>query len=212
MRYKGDFPEKCADGSDGEIERVYTITRADWLAASSSAPSTTPLAVQIRPIVESDAEALTAFYNAFSPETIRTFRPLREKTTVDVCERLIADNQTDPRRRYDLLAEDSRRITGWAFLADLQTEHPYLGIVVGEDQRGRGIGKALMERLHNWSDQHGVAEICLMVVKDNDRARRLYEQFGFVVYDEEFDELDQLDYFHMVRSLQAYNDLAIGQL
>lgn len=168
-------------------------------------PSATPLAVKIRPLVETDAEALAAFYNALSVETIRVFRPLREKTTVEVCERLIADNQTDARRRYDLLAEDSRRITGWAFLADLQTEQPYLGIVVGEDHQGRGIGKALMERLHNWADEQAIAKTYLMVVKDNDRAKRLYEQFGFAVYDEEFDELDQLDYLHMVRALKGHN-------
>lgn len=181
------------------------IYMGDTREIGTLAPSAMPLAVNIRPLVDTEAEALAAFYNALSSETIRTFRPLREKTTAEVCERLIADNQTGARHRYDLLAEDSRGITGWAFLADLQTDRPYLGIVVGEAHQRRGIGKALMERLYNWADEQAIAKTYLMVVKDNDRARQLYQQFGFAVYDEEFDELDQLDYVHMVRSLKGHN-------
>jgi ribosomal protein S18 acetylase RimI-like enzyme len=41
-----------------------------------------------------------------------------------------------------------------------------------------------------------------MVVTDNHRAIRLYEAHGFATYDEEYDEVDQLPYFHMVAQLE----------
>jgi ribosomal protein S18 acetylase RimI-like enzyme len=52
---------------------------------------------------------------------------------------------------------------------------------VGEAFRGQGIGRALMTRVENWARVHGATEVHLNVWDFNERARRLYEELGYVV-------------------------------
>lgn len=157
--------------------------------------------MNIRQIHERDAVHLMRFYNHLDSDTIRVFRPLGEKTTLTVCMQVVAENYMEAPNRYDLLVEDKGRLIAWAFLADLQAVQPFLGIVVENAFQGRGLGKQLMEKMCMWSDQRQSPAIYLMVVKDNLRAKRLYTRFGFSVYADEFDEADQLHYWHMVRHL-----------
>lgn len=150
-----------------------------------------------------DAAKLTAFYNSLAPATIRTFRPLGDRTNVDVCRQLAAENAATPPMRHDLLCRQGDNIAGWAFLANLHTDGPYLGIVVTDMLQGLGIGKTMTRLLMEWAIAHTIEKVYLMVVKDNQRAINLYKRAGFVVYDEEFDELDQLPYYHMVADLST---------
>ena len=83
---------------------------------------------------------------------------------------------------------------GWAFLANLDANHPDLGIAVAELMPDKGLGKSLLSQLLGWASKRGILKIYLMVVMDNHRAIRLYESHGFVTYDEEFDEVDQFSY------------------
>lgn len=148
-----------------------------------------------------DAPALAGFYNGLQPATIRTFRPLGDKTTLQACEQIATENLTKPPSRFDLLAWNGDSIVGWAFLANLTSDEPYLGIVVAEGWQGKGIGKSMLGRLLAWARNHAVPKMYLMVVTDNQRALNLYTSHGFAVYAEEFDELDQLPYYHMVVDL-----------
>jgi len=50
---------------------------------------------------------------------------------------------------------------------------------VREDMRGRGIGSALLVQALEHLDQSGVRRLVLQVSVQNDRARTLYERFGF---------------------------------
>jgi [ribosomal protein S18]-alanine N-acetyltransferase len=50
---------------------------------------------------------------------------------------------------------------------------------VRPELQGRGIGSALLTALLEEAAVRGCAEIFLDVRADNDRARRLYERFGF---------------------------------
>ncbi|MRD46564.1 GNAT family N-acetyltransferase [Caenimonas koreensis] len=56
----------------------------------------------------------------------------------------------------------------------------YLGIGVHPQWQGRGVGRQLIARLVDWADNWAnVLRIELHVHADNDRARALYESFGF---------------------------------
>jgi putative acetyltransferase len=55
-----------------------------------------------------------------------------------------------------------------------------LGMVVDERWRGRGVGSALLERAIQWARDAGAHKIALQMWPHNDRARALYEKFGFV--------------------------------
>ncbi|WP_284618888.1 GNAT family N-acetyltransferase [Aquabacterium humicola] len=56
-----------------------------------------------------------------------------------------------------------------------------VGIAVGGDAQGQGVGTALMKALCDWADGWGhVLRLELSVFADNARAIGLYQRFGFV--------------------------------
>jgi len=54
------------------------------------------------------------------------------------------------------------------------------GIAVKEGNRGRGIGKQLFTELEKFARQTGMNSIKLDVIDENPKAKRLYENIGFV--------------------------------
>jgi ribosomal protein S18 acetylase RimI-like enzyme len=71
-------------------------------------------------------------------------------------------------------------------LVGIATEHqqdPYghmLGIIVDERYRGRGVGRALLDRLISWAKNEGFAHLSLTVFPHNERALALYRSSGFI--------------------------------
>ncbi len=55
-----------------------------------------------------------------------------------------------------------------------------LGLMVAEAERGRGIGRALLDEAVRWARASGVRKLELHVFPHNEPAIRLYERFGFV--------------------------------
>jgi ribosomal protein S18 acetylase RimI-like enzyme len=151
----------------------------------------------IRSLESDDAPSLFSFYASLSSASLRTFRPLGLQTSLPVCERIVLDNATSPARRFDFVACEQAAIVGWSFIEQLTGDHPNLGIGVADPVQGRGVGTVLLERTLERARQLGLRTVFLMVVQDNLRAIRWYQRHGFVTYGEEFDEGDQLAYFHM---------------
>ncbi|MBO2452226.1 ribosomal protein S18-alanine N-acetyltransferase [Actinomadura barringtoniae] len=85
-----------------------------------------------------------------------------------------------PRTRHYVVAETAEgEIIGYAGLAaaggqaDVQT----IGVLPGH--QGGGVGAALLTELLDEAVRRGSEAVFLEVRADNDRARRLYERFGF---------------------------------
>jgi len=148
----------------------------------------------IRQIAEGDAPALQAFYNSLDPFGKEMFHPIGPSAELEVCEKVVRDAISGA--RFDLVIERSGEILGWAFVSGLERDYAVLGIGLSEELRGRGFGKTLMERLVELVRARGNKGIELTVVRTNDRARLLYERFGFEISGEH-DATDGLSYYRM---------------
>ena len=85
-----------------------------------------------------------------------------------------------------LVAEDDGRIVGQLMLQGGKRRNvrhaATLGITVGREHRGQGVGRRLMEYAIDWARAGGVVtRIELTVFVRNSNAIRLYESCGFVV-------------------------------
>lgn len=156
----------------------------------------------IRRLRPADAEALAAFYNGLSKASIRTFRPLGTKTAADVCLKLALKNGIEKDIRFDLLALHGPRVVGWCFLWDLDRRKPKFGLGIADAHHGQGLGGTLMDRVMQAAHDRRLARVFLTVVKDNVVAWRLYEQRGFVRYEEYVSKDDGETYLRMVCGLR----------
>lgn len=82
----------------------------------------------------------------------------------------------------DVLAYGMLR--GWADYAI-----PSLGIAVDPGRRGAGVGRMLMEHLHDEARRRGAKQVRIKVYPDNVAARRLYERLGYEFEGEEDGQL-----------------------
>jgi [ribosomal protein S18]-alanine N-acetyltransferase len=87
---------------------------------------------------------------------------------------------TDPcGTRHYVVAEGDDALAGWAGLAVAGGQGDVLTIGVRPELQGRGIGALLLTALLDEAAVRRCGEVFLDVRADNDRARRLYERFGF---------------------------------
>jgi ribosomal protein S18 acetylase RimI-like enzyme len=90
-----------------------------------------------------------------------------------------------------LLAEEDGRVVGYAMvsviggqatlttgdrMAELET------LSVAEEQRGRGVGGALMDAAYDVMRELGIDDVMLYVMDGNEGATRFYERLGFEPY------------------------------
>lgn len=94
-------------------------------------------------------------------------------------------HQPDESPNYLLLvAEVSAQIVGWCRvfpygLGDKSRHVADLGVSVLKEFRGRGIGKALVERAIEWARQQHYEKLTADLFSGNVRATRLFEKTGF---------------------------------
>ncbi|MFI0405249.1 ribosomal protein S18-alanine N-acetyltransferase [Actinomadura sp. 3N508] len=96
-------------------------------------------------------------------------------------EEMIAGELADqPRTRHYVVAEaPGGEIVGYAGLAAAGGQADVQTIGVRADQRGSGVGAALLTELLDEAARRGSEAVFLEVRADNAAARRLYERFGF---------------------------------
>ena len=76
--------------------------------------------------------------------------------------------------------DGSRLLAGyWIWLRSFE-EADLMNIAVRRDQRGTGIGKALMENMLLMGERMGIRDFTLEVRRSNEQALRLYRSFGFL--------------------------------
>ena len=107
-----------------------------------------------------------------------------EPLSLEVRERLISSLRNHPTVLV-LLAFDERRAVGVAvcfFGFSTFQALPLLNIhdlAVVPGYRGKGIGRALLDAVEAYAQDRGCCKLTLEVQDDNQRARRVYDRFGF---------------------------------
>ena len=138
-----------------------------------------PEGMVIRPVSVADAEAL---------HEIRTLPSVMWGTlqlpslTVEGVRRRLENSTADP-QTHSFVAVLDGQVVGSAALhvgSRRRSRVADLGLMVHDEYTGRGIGRALMERLLDVADNWlGLKRVDLEVVTDNEAAVHLYESLGF---------------------------------
>jgi len=77
-----------------------------------------------------------------------------------------------------ILYRNDDKYVGYGHL-DREGDRIWLGICLAEDERGKGIGKIVMQDLTKFAKTRGL-DVNLLVDNENTRAISLYQKFGFV--------------------------------
>jgi ribosomal-protein-alanine N-acetyltransferase len=124
--------------------------------------------VRLRAMTAADLPAVLRLERRLFPEDAWSEQMLRGEL----------DDQ--PRTRHYVVAEDDGgAIIGYAGLAAAGGQADVQTIAVAPERQGQGVGAALLTELLDEAGRRGAEAVFLEVRADNDRARRLYERFGF---------------------------------
>jgi ribosomal protein S18 acetylase RimI-like enzyme len=143
----------------------------------------------VRRLDEEDAEEFRALRLEALRESPEAFRSSYEETVRQPAAILIARLRRNPDAPHDFFlgAFDPTMIgmVGFHRESRLKTRHKgsIVSMHVAAAARGRGVGRALLERaIVEASSQPDLEHLLLAVVSTNQAAKRLYAAFGFVVY------------------------------
>lgn len=130
-----------------------------------------------------DAAALIEYLRIIGGETDNLTFGAEGLSVTEEEERKFLEKQNADGRSVMLSVWEDGRIIANAHIEALVrrlSHRASLGITVLKEAWGRGIGTAIMERLIAHAREQGIEIIELNVRRDNLRAIRLYEKFGFV--------------------------------
>ncbi|MDX1430990.1 MAG: arsinothricin resistance N-acetyltransferase ArsN1 family A [Gammaproteobacteria bacterium] len=133
----------------------------------------------IRPAVAADAAAICRIYNEGIEDRVATLET-RLRTREEQAEWLAA---RDPRHPV-LVAEDAQAVIGWASLNVFNPRAAYdhvcdFSIYVARAQRGRGVGRELLEHLTRRAREIGYHKMVLAMFPWNTQGVALYRRMGF---------------------------------
>ena len=127
----------------------------------------------IRPAAIKDASQITALLHQLGyPDTAQAVMRRLE----------VLGRQTDT---IILVAEDDgRQLTGCiqVVIANRLAEGPYgeiASLVVAEDERGRGVGRQLIDRAADWLIEHGLSRMRVRCNAIRKQTHRFYAHLGF---------------------------------
>ena len=136
--------------------------------------------IDVRPAATVDADAIAAIYNHYVETSTATF-DTEPRTLVE--QRAWMEEHRGPRHPV-LVAEEAGRIVGWASLSPLSAKPAYeptveVSVYVADEQRGRGIGRALLAQVLEAGLRGGAHSVIARVAADNEASLRLFAAAGF---------------------------------
>ncbi len=132
-----------------------------------------PSSADVDAIASVKAEGWRTTYGAWLPA--HTLEPLLDERQIAA---EIADVLTDE-SNVAIAARAQGRLIGFALCLTEGHDEPYLdSLHVIPDERGSGVGRAMLGRLGDELIERGHRTMTLTVVEQNRRARGLYERLG----------------------------------
>ena len=83
---------------------------------------------------------------------------------------------------HTFLVEDGGQVCGYGCLILLFEDAELANIAVAPTHRGQGVGKLLMEKMHDYAKTFGAERMLLEVRVSNASAIGLYEKYGYERY------------------------------
>lgn len=150
-----------------------------------------------RPNVD-DAEAIINVMKRADTETLFLARNPGEFCTPVEREKQIIENVLTDNDAEWFVAEYENKVVGQCSVGLVRRNARYrhraeVGFVILQDYCNLGIGGKMMEECINWCKNNGVTQVELDVVKNNDRAVRMYKNFGFEIIGTKENALHYLD-------------------
>jgi ribosomal protein S18 acetylase RimI-like enzyme len=148
--------------------------------------------VRIRTALPADRDALVALIRILNTfEAALTQDRLVTRAAADAYHRSLLERIARQEGRL-LVADVDGRVVGFMSLI-VQEDQPFvreevrrhgyvLDLVVDEEWRGQGIGRALLSEAERLTREKGLKRLVIGVVSGNDAAERLYEDCGFKIY------------------------------
>jgi ribosomal protein S18 acetylase RimI-like enzyme len=137
----------------------------------------------IRTLRQGDAQRLLRFYRSLSERSRHFFQPF-SRTDQATMEQVV-EAALEGRDLSLVALEPGDEVIAHLFFRDVSRRIPHLGIGVRDDYQGHGLGTALLAHLVALGRSAlGKEAIGLTVMKENERAVRLYRQLGFEVVGE----------------------------
>lgn len=138
-----------------------------------------------KPTVE-DAEAIINVMTIADTETLFLARNPGEFCTPVEREKHIIENILADDAVEWFVAEYDHKVIGQCSVGLVRRNARYrhraeVAFVILKDFCNLGIGGRMMEECIKWCKEHGITQMELDVVKNNDRAVKMYQSFGFEV-------------------------------
>lgn len=136
--------------------------------------------IHIRNATPDDAEAIRAIYNDAVANTTAVFDYEPRSIEAQMAWLAMKAEQNLP----VLVAEETGRVLGYCSYGPFRPWPAYLhtvenAIYVAPDQRGKGIGRALLGPLLDIARQRGLHTMIAGITADNAASLRLHEAFGY---------------------------------
>lgn len=139
----------------------------------------------IRSATEIDAKSLSDLRVQIDGETENMDREKGEAYIDELGFKQLIKEDTDKARNLFLVCETNGRIVGFSrcegnFLKRM-THKVEFGVCVLKDFWGYAIGTNLLKETISWADANQIKKITLNVLETNEKAKMLYEKYGFEV-------------------------------
>lgn len=135
--------------------------------------------------MEKDAKSLSEVRVQIDGETENLDREQGEAYIDESGFKQVIKEDSERANNLFLVAEVNDRIVGFCRCEGNQLKRSShkveFGVCVLKDYWGYGIGKKFLEESIHWADVNGIKKINLKVLETNEKAKKLYQTYGFKV-------------------------------